>query len=260
MNLIIENNIKFDYILGLGDTHGVDKTKILCPTLLMKFGLDNDKEKKAVLHCGDFGVGFCDNPVAEKLELDHLNNRLKKYNTYLYTIRGNHDAPSYFDPKFQEEHNLNFSNIVLVPDHTKLVLEVNGEVKTIYCNGGAYSIDRKVRTPGKSYWFDEPFVCPDGAGLAEIGDDIDIVVTHSRPLGQHPVCKKAIEHWLLEDMTLDECITEEGLLIKRLCDSIKEDNPDGVHFICGHFHQSHTSYSGNHKHQILDINELIEIR
>ena len=260
MNLIIENNIDFSHLMCLGDTHGVENTSILTPQLLMKFGLDNDEENKAVIHVGDLGVGFKDNPIAEKLELDHLNKRLKKYKVILYVIRGNHDNPEMWTTEYQEENDFNFTNIVLVPDHTKLVLEVNGGTKTIYCNGGAYSVDRTFRSPGKSYWFDEPFVCPNGKGLAEIGDDINIVVTHTRPLGQHPVCKKAIEYWLLKDMTLDQCITEEGLHMKRLCDSIKGDNPKGVHFLCGHYHMSHTGFDGSHKHQILDINELVEIR
>ena len=259
MNLIVENNIKFGVLLAIGDTHGENLQ--IAPHLLMKYGLDSDEETKAILHVGDGGIGFT-TVTGQMVELNHLNDRLKKYNTYLYVIRGNHDDPKYFNnQEFKTENGIDdLSNIVLIPDHTKLVLDINGEVKTIYCNGGAVSIDRILRTPGKSYWWDEEFKCPLGPGLAEIGGDIDIVLCHTRPAGQYPFEKTNVQRWLLKDMSLSVDIDREELAMKRLCDSIKEDNPDGVHFICGHFHFSHTGYDGPHKHQILDIDELIEIR
>jgi len=94
MNTYIENNVNFNILMSLGDTHG-DNMKI-APTLLQKYHLDNNQETKGILHVGDFGMGFT-KLNGEKTYLKLLNDRLKKYNTYLYVVRGNHDDPQYFN-------------------------------------------------------------------------------------------------------------------------------------------------------------------
>ena len=258
VNSIIENNINFDHIMVLGDTHGSNMT--IFPTLMAKFGFDKGNQKIALLHVGDVGVGFTTDH-GQMLELQHLNERLKKGGITLFCIRGNHDNPEWFNnQEFKTDNGVDgLTNIVLIPDHTKLVLEVNGEIKTIYCNGGAYSVDRTLRTPGKSYWYDEHFKVPTTEELSKIGDGIDIVLTHTRPIGVWPIDKTNIEYWLLKDMALDRDIEEEGFHMKRLIDSIKEDNPECLH-LYGHFHKSNVEYHNGWKHQCLDINELIEIR
>ncbi len=89
----------------------------IAPTLLQKYHLDNDKEVKCILHVGDFGMGFT-TLKGGITQLKRLNDRLKKYNTYLYVIRGNHDDPQYYnDEVFKEETGINgFSNVKLLKD------------------------------------------------------------------------------------------------------------------------------------------------
>ena len=54
MNTVIENDKVFDYLFTVGDTHGNNKqlASHLLPNL-------PQESKKAILHVGDFGVGFC---------------------------------------------------------------------------------------------------------------------------------------------------------------------------------------------------------
>jgi hypothetical protein len=264
MNLVIENKIRFEHLMLLGDTHGNNMQ--IAPQLLMKYGLNN-KDPKAIVHVGDFGVGFS----TYKGDLDKLyilNDRLKKYNTFLYVIRGNHDNPEWFNnPEYMETiiNDEVIENVILLPDHTLLMLELEGreEPIKIYCNGGAYSIDRILRTQGKSYWSDESFKQLSGDQLAEIPVDLDIIVTHTRPIGIWPIDKSNIQHWLLKDMALDRDIEEEGTYVRRMFDSIKENQDSFLHFY-GHFHKSNKEsfeFDGkSYVHQCLDIDELVEVK
>tara|TARA_B110000914_G_C15393246_1_gene413535 strand:- start:29 stop:841 length:813 start_codon:yes stop_codon:yes gene_type:complete len=265
MNLVIENKIKFEHLMVLGDTHGNNMQ--IAPQLLTKYGLDNAENPKAILHLGDFGIGFS-TYKGDLEKLRNLNNRLKNYNTFLYVIRGNHDNPEWFNDTEHIETMLGnemIENVILLPDHTLLSLEVEGreEPVKIYCNGGAYSIDRIKRTPGKSYWSDEAFKCLSAEKLAEIPNDLDIIITHTRPHGVWPVDKSNIQYWLLEDLSLYRDIEEEAAWMKQMFDSIKEDNDSFLHFY-GHFHNSNKeSYEFDGKryiHQCLDIDELVEVR
>jgi len=264
MNLVVENKIRFEHLMVLGDTHG-NNMKI-APHILMKYNLNNDKPK-AIIQVGDFGIGFS-TKKGDSTSLHRLNSRLKKYNTFLYVIRGNHDDPEWFNNPGYMETIINddvIENVVLLPDHTLLTLELDGreEPVKIYCNGGAYSIDRILRTEGKSYWHDEPFKCLSKSQLDEIPNDLDIIVTHTRPNGVWPTDKSGIEHWLLKDMGLYRDIEEEGSWMESMFDSIKEENNSFLHFY-GHFHESHKEHfeydNKRFTHQCLGIEELVEVR
>lgn len=257
MNTYVENNVNFNILMSLGDTHG-DNMKI-APTLLQKYHLDNNKETKGILHVGDFGMGFT-KLNGGKTYLKLLNERLKKYNTYLYVIRGNHDDPQYFnDDVFKEENGINdFSNIKLLKDHTLLSLKINGKFKKIYCIGGAYSIDRIQRTVGKSYWLDEKFVLPSLDERNKIGE-VDVVITHTRPTGIWPIEKSAISHWIMKDSQLYYDLDWEADDMKTLFNTLKSNNKSFKHFY-GHFHSSKVEYDGEFKHQCLNIDELVEVR
>ena len=265
MDEVIKNDITFGHLMMLGDTHG--NTLQIAPQLLMRYDLNNTEKSKAIVHVGDFGLGF--SSIDGDMKALHIANaRLKKYNTFLYIIRGNHDDPKWFNNHEYMENTKKdgeIENIILVPDHTILALTIEGREKPvkIYCNGGAYSIDRTLRTEGKSYWADEPFKCLSKSQLDEIPNDLDIIVTHTRPNGVWPTDKSGIEHWLLKDMGLYRDIEEEGSWMKDMFDSIKEKQDSFLHFY-GHFHESHKEHfeydNKRFTHQCLDIDELVEVR
>ena len=151
MNNIIENQIVFDHLLVVGDTHGNNKQ--LYSHLLPNIPKE---EKKAILHCGDFGIGFSTH-VGELDTMQHLDMKCKQNNVWLYVVRGNHDNPAYFDSNNLKCQDMaKFDNVVLIPDHTLLTLEFTDNItKNIYCLGGAVSVDRILRTPSKGYWWNE---------------------------------------------------------------------------------------------------------
>ncbi len=264
MNLIIENKIKFDHLIFLGDTHG--RNMQIAPQLLSKFGLDNKDETKAIVHVGDFGIGF-KTVMGDKLEMDYLNERLKKYDVTLYIVRGNHDDPIWFNSDFHDVNELleDWSNIVFVPDHTLLTLEVKGKEEPIkiYCNGGAVSVDRIRRTTGRSYWTNEKFNLPTQEQLDEIPDDLDIIVTHTRPLGVMPVGIDNIQGWILEDGQLEEDLKREAQDMWVMFDAIREKNKlsgKEINHFYGHFHMHLSSRTNHIKHTGLNINELYHYR
>lgn len=250
--------------MGLGDTHGHNMA--IAPHLLMQYGLDNSDECKAILHVGDFGVGFI-KLNGDKLELEKLNNRLSKYNTYLFVIRGNHDDPKFFnDNDFKQENGFNdLSNIKLLNDHTLLTINVNGVDKNVYCNGGAYSIDRSDRIYNINYWVDEPFFITDDQ-LEELkGVKIDIILTHTRPAGVFPYVKGGFNEWVLVDHQLYFDLNDEADMLLKMFNAItnsdtNSDTSSDIHHLYGHFHTSNTEYSKGVKHQCLGISELIEIK
>ena len=256
MNTIIENNIVFDRLFVVGDTHGnnLQLANHLLPDL-------PKESKKAILHVGDFGIGFSSH-VGELDNMAHLDRKLKKNNVFLYVIRGNHDNPAYFDPnnKFHQDMD-SLSNIVLIPDHTLLSLEfVNNNIQRIYCYGGAVSVDRTKRTPSKGYWWNEIVPQLIDEELEKIPSDIDIVLTHTSPKGVFPVTQNNIQGWLARDYNLEYDLQIELDRITEVFDWLRAKNPDGfVHFY-GHFHASNVEFIEEYKHQLLNIDELIEVK
>jgi predicted phosphodiesterase len=259
MNVIIENDKVFDYLFVVGDTHGNNKqlASHLLPNL-------PQESKKAILHVGDFGVGFCRTVDGELEQLYMLNRRLMKHNVTLFVIRGNHDNVSWFNNPAYMDRMINsemIENIVFIPDHTLLTLELEGKEKPvkIYCLGGAVSVDRTNRVPSKTYWWNEMVPDLPQQELDKIPKGIDIVLTHTRPQGVFPIDKNGIEHWLLRDMGLDYDLGVELGRITKVFDAINKNNTCYTHYY-GHFHMSNVEHFGDIKHQLLNIDELIEVR
>jgi predicted phosphodiesterase len=250
-----ETNRKIDHILFIGDTHGENKN---IPHHVERQTCIAQQEKKALIHVGDFGVGFRSYETEMDL-LDTLNTKLIEHNTIMYVVRGNHDNPEWFNGEFV------FSNIVFLKDHTVLEFQRMGKDKRtkIYCNGGSISIDRSNRTDGVSYWKGEGFKELTPEQLLEIPTDLDCIVTHNRPLGLHPtVYNSSVLRWCMRDDQLDHDLKEEQLSLKKMFDSIRERNNSRnniVHYF-GHYHWSHKERIGDIAHITLGMHEVAEFR
>ena len=244
----------YQHLVAVGDTHG--RNKALAYHLMPEVP---EGDAIAVLHVGDFGVGF-KSFIGEYDDLHHLNLKLAKNNVHLYVIRGNHDNPMYFNGDALETRNCkDFTNIEFIADHTLLSLNINGVIKFIYCYGGAISVDRVNREPTKSYWWNEIVTELTQEELDEIPSKLDIVLTHTRPLGVFPIGKDEIEGWLSRDKCLQHDLDVEALRINKVFDAINKKNECYTHYY-GHFHTSNTEFIEGRKHQCLAINEVIEIR
>ena len=248
----IDNSTNFDILYVLGDTHG-ENMKI-APHLIG----DDKSLSKCILHCGDFGIGFS-SVKGDVAMMERLNTRLKKYNTTMYVVRGNHDDPKWFNSSGTDTEEHQFPNVILVPDHTILNLTIQDEAKVVYMNGGAISIDRCQRIPGRSYWWNENVTALSAKDLALIPDNLDIVITHTRPQGVFPINKNGIEHWLLKDMALDGDLDIELGVISDIFEAINAKNSEYRHYY-GHFHDSYTECIDGRWHSLLNICELREVR
>ena len=171
-----------------GDTHG-DRPRF------MECNMPGESEWTAediLIVCGDFGYIFTDSP-AENQFLDYLEQKP-------YTIcfcDGNHENfPRIY--AYPEEdwnggriHRIRRNVIHLMRGN---VYRIQG--KTVFTMGGAYSRDKYMRKEGLSWW---PQELPTNTeyreatkALAEYGNRVDIVVTHTAPreiirrMGKYP--------------------------------------------------------------------------
>lgn len=197
----------------LGDTHGMW-------TPLRHKIEQNDIRSCTIIGVGDNGVGFASREKTNAA-FKVLNDFFQSRDIEFMSIRGNHDDPSYF------LGGVKYSNFELLPDYT--TREINGE-KYLFV-GGAVSIDRRVRHPHQSYWYDEVFVLK-----PELVTECDVLITHSAPTWLGNFNKAGIEGWCDKDETLwDECMTE------RVNHDILYAMAKPSTAYCGHFHSYHTA-------------------
>jgi len=223
----------------LGDIHG-DFNKVA----YMAYDNSNLTVPRNIIQVGDFGAGFSKSFYED---MAYLNNVLKKHNTFLYVIRGNHDDPSYFNG------DLKLSNLQLLPDYSV----INIEDKNILCVGGAISIDRKSRVVNKSWWVDEVFnLNPEKYSNLR---DIDIVITHTAPSFCYPVdFNQLVYNYAYYDKKLLRDLQFERNQLNQLYLNLIERN-NIEYWFYGHFHTSNAEKIDQTWFHLLSINQTMEI-
>lgn len=222
-------------VLLIGDIHGAfGRLK----NLIHHQGIEN-----CYLICvGDLGIGFKNTQNGEMIACGDLNDYFTKKNIHFMSIRGNHDDPAYFNG----DSRIKMSNFELLPDYT--TKELNGE-KFLFV-GGAISIDRLYRVPGKSYWHDETFVLK-----PELITECDVLVTHSAPTWNGPFDKEGLAGWCGKDPELwNDCYKER---IDH--DELIKLSKAKMHY-CGHFHSYHWVEMNGCYSTILAIEQVKEHR
>lgn len=232
-----------------GDIHG--ELKLLVHTLVIQ-----RKIKDAdILIVGDFGVGF-GGPNSMNVLYDKVKTKLEKNNLMIYTIRGNHDDPEWFDG----EHD--YPRLHFLPDHT--ILNLCGF--SIYPIGGATSED--IDKPGcygrlrsrrqenerlirfgsrRRIWWEN-----EGPTIKEKGlpARVDLIVSHEAPLSFPPISMReenvSYETW------------EKVLETRRYLDYILYEVRCSWWFY-GHHHQSVSGHYGEIKYRCLGINEIYKV-
>lgn len=224
-------------IFAIGDTHGLW-------TQFIRIIQDrSDLKGSCIINLGDNGFGFggFENKTNNERQINSLNDFLKEQDIVCYSIRGNHDDPSYYQGAY------NLSNLKLIPDYTQLNL--NG--MKFLCVGGAISIDRLHYTRRRNVsWFP-------GEGFdlnLEKAVECDVLITHSAPIWIGPNDKRNIEYWCKHDAPLWDELVVEREEHNQLFDFCKP----GLHF-CGHFHESTVREKDGCVSTILDELELKEI-
>jgi len=236
----------FDFIFVCGDIHGeID--------VIPNFLKNNDLKNCAIIVAGDFGIGF-DDVIKEDKRMNYLNDRLKKFNSTVFVVRGNHDDPNYFNG----ELDVNKEYVKLVKDYT--ILQINGW--DILCVGGATSIDRTNRKryilgKGRDWWKDEVFVYDENK--IDALQNVDFIITHTAPHFAYPYVKTGLDYWKNRDVHLNGDLDKERNDVTNFYIRLVENGHKITRWYYGHFHMSKTFPWDDTIFTCLNINEIKEL-
>ena len=215
--------------------------------------------------CGDIHGEF-DFLVGKMLRMELTDTlvTLKKLNSSLLLIRGNHD-----DPEFFQREMIVFPRMRTLPDYSI----IRFKDRTILCVGGAISIDRLYRidqmriladsgrAPRKLYWENETpqFDEREMNAIKEAGLRIDTVVTHTAPSFCYPTTKRGIEMWMAYDPNLEKDIDEERATMDRLHNRLLSDGHPLTQWYYGHYHCTSSDRIDGVGFHLLDIGQIREV-
>lgn len=166
-----------------GDTHGEEDRFTGKDSVIEKTLTSNDK----LIVCGDFGY-ISDDSYKERLFLRYLSE--KPYQ--ILFIDGNHENFTLIN-KYQIEEWCGGKVHMIRRDKNgkpKIIHLMRGEVyliegRKIFTMGGAYSIDKNLRIPYKSWWPQEMPTEEEMknavSNLKKNGLSVDYIVTHAAP-------------------------------------------------------------------------------
>lgn len=228
-----------------GDIHGELETLVF--NAVEKYKLTNSR----IIVVGDFGAGF-GRPKSMDVKYEKVLRRLEKNNLKIYTIRGNHDDPEFFDGKHD------YDRLRFLPDH--VVTEIGG--LNVYPIGGATSTDLdlggersrrkvnekfiKVGSTQRVWWPDEGITRRE-SGLPV---KVDLIISHTAPLAFLPVPIRE-EHIGYE--TWQEVLKE-----RRYLDYVL-DKVITRYWFYGHFHNYMSGNIGNTMYRCLPPHELFKV-
>lgn len=192
-----------------GDTHG--------GCVLRAEKLENETTKEDLfIVAGDFGHYWDNSPREEK-----VRNIFKKFPFTLAFVDGNHENFDIINKLPVIEWN---GGKIHYDYKSQIIHLMRGQVytiegKKIFTFGGGYSIDKRFREEGKSYWKEEipsKEEMQEGLdNLAKVNYEVDYIITHSCPIS---IFTKIKESNLLPklDFAFEEVFTVENYLEKIL--------------------------------------------
>lgn len=225
-----------------GDTHGPDEISKINP----KRWFDRDLTKDdAIVVCGDFGLPFfpTDRIPADELKSKNFpQHNIKSARAYkMYTdwmasfpcdilfVDGNHDNHAFWAEQPTERWNGGL--IQRLPEAPNVIHLMRGEYYTIdgmtmWCMGGAESIDKIYRTEGVTWWREEiPSTKETWHGfdmLEEHGNKVDLILTHTLPQMLMPIYFRDISP--IDDPT--------GVYLNEIYRRVEFKQ-----WLCGHMHR-----------------------
>ncbi len=157
-------------ILLLGDTHGESGWVRLAARTAQALGITQ------ILQLGDFG--FWPHYASGRQFLKTAQESLERYGCELWWIDGNHENHDWLAEQPRNEEGFwRLDPIVHIGRGSRW--EWGG--RTFLGCGGAYSIDKRYRTEGESWWAGETIT---EADLMRCGTEhVDVLVTHDAPWG-----------------------------------------------------------------------------
>jgi hypothetical protein len=193
-----------------------------------------------IIHVGDGEEGYADSWDHETPE--HLDNSFAKLDIEYLSIRGNHSNPNVFDG------SVNLPNFQLLPDYSRL--ELDGQSWLFV--GGAISINRLDREPGKNWWIEEEMILDETRA-----QPADVMVTHTGPSWLAPPRNAMVDYYAAAEVaigtaTLHRELHDEATRLDRLFKLVR---PRQWYF--GHHHHSATHHHDKCTIRQLDVAELV---
>lgn len=193
-----------------------------------------------IVHVGDGEEGYpaaWDGDTAERLD-----NAFASLDIEYISICGNHSNPHVFDG------SVDLPNFKLIPDYSRL--EIEGE--TWLFVGGAVSVNRLDREPGKTWWIGEEMILDETRA-----QPADVLVTHTGPSWLAPPRSDLVEYYAAAEAaigttTLRRELLDEAARHDRLFELVR---PRRWYF--GHHHHSATHYHDECTIRQLGLAELV---
>lgn len=207
--------------LVAGDTHGNAKWA------LRLAGLAAHHSCQGIIQLGDFGY-WSHVPKGEDF-LDKVDQSLGYFGLWLLVSPGNHENHALL-----RRHPLRDDGLWWLRDHIAVApfgTRWTWRGVRLGAIGGAYSIDKDLRTPGIDWWPGEE---PAEADAARLGDEpLDILVCHDVPLGGEPELTESLRGYAAW-----RAVATRRLLL----DVVKRLHPGVV--LHGHWHVRHSKTLG----------------
>lgn len=159
-----------DEICFAGDWHGFtdQAQKVMIAA--------HERGVRHIIQVGDFGFWR-----SSERFLRRIQKLAQKYDQYVYFVDGNHEDFPYLYTFPVTEHGTR----EILPRIHHLPRGFHWEWNGIdyMAMGGAYSVDKKWRTPGYDWFRQEEITDEDVLVVANDLHDVDVLVTHDSPLG-----------------------------------------------------------------------------
>lgn len=179
------------------------------------------EDADVILHLGDFGYHFFPN------FLDPVTELLQEFQLPLLFVDGNHEN---FDTLYQYpvDEQTGLRQLTDWIWHLPRGFRWSWDGVRFLALGGAHSIDRKMRTPGQSWWFQETITDAD-VDVAVSGGETDVLISHDCPTGVTiPGIAEGEWRWDLQELTSSKV---HQLQLRRVVDAVQP-----LFIWHGHFH------------------------
>jgi len=206
-----------DRIVVAGDWHG--DAEWAAHVIEMADGALEGDPSKTIVHCGDFGVWP---GPAGTAYLNRVIGACFAYGMRLLFVDGNHeDFTQLEDLRVHDGQIVNW-----LPRGCRWTWHG----RTWLALGGGVSLDRAIRTEGKTWWPQEE-ITPEQAAKVIVDGGADVMVTHDAPSGVRHTFPPPPAFWDARDLARNDAHRER---LQRVVDAVKPS-----HLMHGHLHRSY---------------------
>ena len=217
-------------IMVAGDWHGnaAWAKKVIWEAKTLLAG----EETRIILHLGDFGVW----PGGENY-LTQVAFALDQADARLWFADGNHEWFPRLAAQRRDAERCRDQNLPLVAvDAYDVIWHLprghrwTWHGRTWLALGGGVSLDRAIRTEGRTWWPEEE-ITPEQAAKVIVDGGADVMVTHDCPSGVRHTFPPPPSFWDARDLARNDAHRE---LLQRVVDAVQPS-----HLMHGHLHRSY---------------------